>query len=87
MSIPVEKVAAVAAAETRAGKGHDVFIFPWPPAEYYQHAIDHGAVYQLVAGKYGAIQQLAHRSTFNLRTWQVLRLRRFLDADTAAVHA
>ena len=67
-TIPVEKVAAVAAAETRAGKGHDVFIFPWPPAEYYQHAIDHGAVYQLVAGKYGAIQQLAHRSTFNLRT-------------------
>jgi multiple sugar transport system substrate-binding protein len=67
-TIPVEKVAAVAAAETRAGKGHDVFIFPWPPAEYYRHAIDHGAVYQLVAGKYGAIQQLAHRSTFNLHT-------------------
>jgi multiple sugar transport system substrate-binding protein len=66
--IPVEKVAAAAAAEVRAGKGHDVFIFPWSPAEYYQHAIDHGAVYQLVAGKYGAIQQLAHRSTFNLRT-------------------
>jgi multiple sugar transport system substrate-binding protein len=66
--IPVEKVAAAAAAETRAGKGHDVFMFPWPPAEYYQHAIDHGAVYQLVAAKYGAIQQLAHRSTFNLRS-------------------
>jgi|HubBroStandDraft_5_1064220.scaffolds.fasta_scaffold00282_14 multiple sugar transport system substrate-binding protein len=66
--IPVEAVAAVAAAETRAGKGHDVFIFPWPPAQFYQHAIDHGAVYQLVAAKYGAVQQLAHRSTFNLRT-------------------
>jgi multiple sugar transport system substrate-binding protein len=66
--IPVEKVAGAAAAEVRAGKGHDVFIFPWSPAEYYQHAIDHGAVYQLVAGKYGAIQQLAHRSTFNLRS-------------------
>ena len=64
--IPVEKVAAVATAETRAGKGHDVFIFPWSPAEYYQHAINHGAVYQLVAAKYGAIQQLAHRSTFHL---------------------
>ena len=66
--IPVEQVAAVAAAETRTGKGHDVCIFPWPPAEYYQHAIDHAAVYQLVAGKYGAIQQLAHRSTFNLHS-------------------
>ena len=42
--IPVESVAAVAAAQTRAGKGHDVFIFPWPPAQFYQHAIDHGAV-------------------------------------------
>jgi multiple sugar transport system substrate-binding protein len=66
--IPVESVAAVAAAETRAGKGHDVFIFPWPPAQFYRHAIDHGAVYQLVAAKYGAIQQLAHRSTFNPRS-------------------
>ena len=66
--IPVEAVAALAAAETRVGKGHDVCIFPWPPAQFYQHAIDHGAVYQLVAAKYGAIQQLAHRSTFNLRS-------------------
>ena len=69
-TIPVEKVAAVAAAQTRAGKGHDICIFPWPPAEYHQHAIDHGAVYRLVANKYGAIQQLAHRSTFNLHTHQ-----------------
>jgi multiple sugar transport system substrate-binding protein len=30
--------------------------------------IDHGAVYQAVAAKYGAIQQLAYRSTFNWKT-------------------
>jgi multiple sugar transport system substrate-binding protein len=63
--IPVEKIGAAAAAETRAGKGHDIFIFPWSPAEYYPHAIDHGDVYQQVAGKYGSIPQLAYRSTFN----------------------
>src|SRR5215471_7112937 len=66
--IPVEEVRDRALAEVKAGKGHDVFIFPWPPAEFYQHVIDHGVVYQLVAAKYGAIQQLAHRSTFNLKT-------------------
>lgn len=63
--IPVEEIRERAFAEIKAGKGHDVFIFPWPPAEFFQHVIDHGAVYQIVAAKYGAIQQLAHRSTFN----------------------
>lgn len=64
--IPVEEISARAAAEIKAGKGHDVFMFPWSPAEYHQHVIDHGEIYQMVAGKYGAIQQLAHRSTFNV---------------------
>ena len=66
-TIPVEKISAAAAAEVKAGKGHDVFIFPWPPAEYYQHAIDHTEIYQRVAGKYGAIPQIAFRSTYNLQ--------------------
>lgn len=66
--IPLDEIAAVATAEVRAGKGHDIFIFPSPPAEYYQHTIDHGGVYQAVAAKFGAIPQLAYRSTFNPRT-------------------
>ena len=66
--IPVEGISAAAAAEVKAGKGHDVFIFPWPPAEYRQHVVDHGDVYQMVASRYGSIPQLAHRSTFNLKT-------------------
>jgi len=65
--IPIEQVRERANAEIKAGAGHDVFIFPWSPAEYYQHAVDHAEIYQLVAGKYGAIQQLAHRSTYNAR--------------------
>jgi multiple sugar transport system substrate-binding protein len=63
--IPVEEIHKHAFTEVTAGKGHDIFIFPWPPAEYHQHAIDHVVVYQAVAAKYGAIQQIAHRSTFN----------------------
>ena len=63
--IPVEEIRGRAFAEMKAGRGHDIFIFPWSPAEFRQNTIDHGEVYQSVAGKYGAIQQLAHRSTFN----------------------
>ncbi|HWX54828.1 MAG TPA: twin-arginine translocation signal domain-containing protein [Verrucomicrobiae bacterium] len=65
--IPVEQISARATAEITAGKGHDVFIFPSPPAEYYQHVIDHGEIYQIVASKYGSIPQLAYRSTFNVK--------------------
>jgi len=65
--VPVEKIGAAAWAEVKSGRGHDVCIFPWPPAEYYQHTIDHTAIYAEVAQKYGAIPQLAYRSTFNLK--------------------
>jgi multiple sugar transport system substrate-binding protein len=66
--IPVEQIRDRAFAEVKAGKGHDLFIFPWPPAEFCQHVIDHGEIYQAVASRVGAIQQLAHRSTFNSQT-------------------
>ena len=42
-------------------------ILPWPPAEFQEHAIDHGGIYQAVAGKYGAIPQMAFKSTVNFR--------------------
>jgi multiple sugar transport system substrate-binding protein len=63
--IPVEQIRDRAFAEVKAGTGHDLFIFPWPPAEFSQHVIDHGEIYQAVLSRVGAIQQLAHRSTFN----------------------
>jgi multiple sugar transport system substrate-binding protein len=63
--IPLEQISAAATAQARAGSGHDIFMFPWSPAEYYQHTIDHGEIYRAVAVKYGAIPQLAHRSTFS----------------------
>ncbi len=66
--IPVEQIRDRAFAEVKAGKGHDMFIFPWPPAEFCQHVIDHGEIYQAVAPRVGAIQQLAHRSTLNFKT-------------------
>jgi multiple sugar transport system substrate-binding protein len=66
--IPLEEIRDRAFTEVTAAQGHDIFIFPWPPAEYHQRAIDHTGIYQTVAAKYGAIQQLAPRSTFNLNS-------------------
>src|SRR5262245_8671635 len=61
-TLPVESIAATATAQIRAGAGHDIFMFPWPPAQYYSHTIDHSEIYRTVAAKYGAIPQLAYRS-------------------------
>jgi len=63
--IPVEKIGALAAAEIAAREGHDLFMFPWPPAEYQRHAIDHAEVCQAVTSRHGNIARLGHRSTFN----------------------
>jgi multiple sugar transport system substrate-binding protein len=63
--IPVESIHAVAAAEVAAGNGHDVFMFPWPPAEFHKHVIDHAEIYQTVAFKFGNLDKLAHTSTFD----------------------
>jgi multiple sugar transport system substrate-binding protein len=61
----VEQIAATAVADIKAGKGHDLVMFPWPPAQYQRHAIDHTGVYRTVAFKYGNIDRFGHRSTFD----------------------
>jgi multiple sugar transport system substrate-binding protein len=67
-NIPVEKVHAEAVAEVAAGKGHDIFMFPWPPAEFHRHAIDHADIYQNISMKYGSIPQISYKSTFSPKT-------------------
>jgi len=66
--VPVERIHAVAAAEIAAGSGHDVVMFPWPPAEFQKHVIDHGEIYQTVAFKFGNLDRFAHKSTFDPKT-------------------
>ena len=68
--IPIEQVHARAAAEIKAEKGHDVFMFPWPPAEFYQHVINHAEIYQTVLLKYGQIDRSAYSSVFNSKARQ-----------------
>ena len=67
-NIPVERVHAEALAEVAAGKGHDIFMFPWPPAEFHLHAIDHAEIYQNISMKYGSIPQISYKSSFTPKT-------------------
>jgi multiple sugar transport system substrate-binding protein len=66
--IPVEEVHARASAEVAAGKGHDLFMFPWPPAEFQRHVIDHTEIYQAVSFRHGTVDRLGHKSTFDPKT-------------------
>jgi multiple sugar transport system substrate-binding protein len=63
-NIPVENISAVASAEAAAGKGHDVFIFPWPPSIYYKSLIDHTDVYHQISTKYGMVTKFGYKSTY-----------------------
>jgi multiple sugar transport system substrate-binding protein len=56
------------AAEAAARKGHDLFLFQFPPAAYENQVIDLTDVYQEVERKHGRVIPLAHRSTFNPKT-------------------
>jgi multiple sugar transport system substrate-binding protein len=67
-NVPLEQVWAKAKAEAQAGIGHDIWIFPWPPAEFQQYVIDHTEIYQKLAFSYGSIPQIAYRSTINPKT-------------------
>jgi multiple sugar transport system substrate-binding protein len=67
-SIPVEAIRARAMAEVVAGKGHDLFMFPWPPAEFQPHVIDHTELYQAVARQHGTVNRIGHKSTFDPKT-------------------
>jgi multiple sugar transport system substrate-binding protein len=66
--VPFWEIDARAAAEIKAGKGHDLIMFPSPPARYEKHVINHAEVYKQVAGTQGQMARLAHASTFNPRT-------------------
>lgn len=63
--IAAREVNARGAAEAAAGKGHDLFLFQFPPAAYERQVIDMTDVYREVERKHGNVISLGHRSTFN----------------------
>ena len=66
--IPVDRIHARADADVAAGKGHDLFMFPWPPAEYTRHVIDHTEIYQTVGARHGNVNRIGHKSTYDPKT-------------------
>src|SRR5689334_8669079 len=59
---------ARAAAEASAQKGHDLFLFNWPPPFYEEQAVDMKDVYAECEKKYGKPIDLAIKSTYNPKT-------------------
>ncbi|MHB8453627.1 MAG: ABC transporter substrate-binding protein [Acidiferrobacterales bacterium] len=57
-----------AAAEVSAQKGHDLFMFLWPPPAYEDQVIDHREIYEEVSRKHGKPIGLAVKSTYNPKT-------------------
>jgi multiple sugar transport system substrate-binding protein len=59
---------ALAAAEVKAKRGHDVFGFLSPPARYEGQVIDHTAVVRQIEKSAGPYGELGRSSTYNPRT-------------------
>ncbi len=57
-----------AAAEVSAQKGHDLFLFNWPPPAFEEQTVDLKDVYQEVERKVGKPIDLGVRSTYNPKT-------------------
>ncbi|WP_455389367.1 ABC transporter substrate-binding protein [Petrachloros mirabilis] len=57
-----------AAAEVSAQKGHDLFMFLWPPPVFEDQVIDHAEIYQECERHHGKPVDLAIKSTYNPKT-------------------
>jgi multiple sugar transport system substrate-binding protein len=67
-NIGVAGVNPRAAAEVSAQKGHDLFLFNWPPPAFEEQTVDMTDVYQEVERKVGKPIDLAVKSTYNPKT-------------------
>jgi len=67
-NIGVAGVNPRAAAEVSAQKGHDLFLFNWPPPAFEEQTVDLKDVYQEVERKVGKPIDLAVKSTYNPKT-------------------
>jgi multiple sugar transport system substrate-binding protein len=67
-NIGLAGLSARAAAEVSAQKGHDLFLFEWPPPFYEEQVVDMNDVYAECEKKHGKPIDLAIKSTFNPKT-------------------
>ena len=67
-NIGIAGLSARAAAEVSAQKGHDLFLFEWPPPFYEEQVVDMKDVYAECEKKHGKPIDLAIKSTYNPKT-------------------
>ena len=67
-NIGIAGVNARAAAEVSAQKGHDLFLFNWPPPSFEEQTVDMKDVYAELEKKVGKPIDLAIKSTYNPKT-------------------
>jgi multiple sugar transport system substrate-binding protein len=67
-NIGIAGINARAAAEVSAQKGHDLFLFNWPPPTFEEQTVDMKDVYQEVERKVGKPIDLGIKSTYNPKT-------------------
>ena len=65
---PYTDLPALAAQEVKRQRGHDVFGFLSPPAQYQNQVIDHRSIVSQVEKEVGSYGELGLRSTYNPRT-------------------
>jgi multiple sugar transport system substrate-binding protein len=67
-NIGLAGINARAAAEVSAQRGHDLFLFNWPPPSFEEQTVDMKDVYQECERKFGKPIDLGIKSTFNPKT-------------------
>jgi multiple sugar transport system substrate-binding protein len=67
-NIGIAGLSARAAAEVSAQKGHDLFLFNWPPPTFEEQTVDMKDVVSECERKFGKPIDLAVKSTFNPKT-------------------
>jgi len=67
-NIGLAGVNARAAAEVSAQKGHDLFLFNWPPPSFEEQVVDMRDVYEECERRVGKPIELGIKSTYNPRT-------------------
>ena len=67
-NISLAAINARAAAEASAQKGHDLFMFLWPPPAFEEQVIDHKEIYQECERRWGKPADAAIKSTYNPKT-------------------
>jgi len=65
---PYTELPALAAAEVKRQRGHDVFGFLSPPAQYEDQVMDHRAIVEQVEKQVGPYGEIGRRSTYNPKT-------------------